>query len=378
MLFLKRHCGQTGQSLFAIGSGRVHGRRARERVISETIPSVGTLDCFVAALLTMTFMVTCASQSAHAEPIKIATSKLIGYAGVPVAITHGYFKEQGLEPELVFFDSAQPVAVAVASGDAQFGTAGMSASFYTLAGQGQLRLIASAAGDGRGFYNLAFIASNKAFDSGLQNVAAIKGHAVAVTQVGTSLQYAIGQAARRYGFTMKDVEVRALQSNSNVIAAISGGTVDAAVMPSGALLAPLAKGEFHLLSWAADIEPNPTGSATFTSTKEANEHGETVKRFLAAYRKGVHDFAAAFTGPGGTRQDQPTAPEILEIMTKFTGVPPAEIGKAIPFVDPEGRIDAASVADQIAWYKSQNLMKGDIDESQLIDGRYALTKVAGK
>jgi NitT/TauT family transport system substrate-binding protein len=315
---------------------------------------------------------------ARAESIKIATSKLIGYAGVPIAIEHGYFKEQGLEPELVFFDSAQPVAVAVASGDAQFGTAGMSASFYTLAAQGQLRLIASAAGDGRGFYNLAFIASNKAYDAGLKSVAAIKGHAVAVTQVGTSLQYAIGQAARRYGFTMKDVEVRPLQSNSNVIAAISGGTVDAAVMPSGALLAPLAKGEFHLLSWAADIEPNPTGSATFASTKEANEHGDTVKRFLAAYRKGMHDFAAAFTGPDGRRQDTPTAPAILEIMSKFTGIAPAEIAKAIPYVDPEGRIDAASVADQIAWYKSQNLMKADIDVSQLIDSRYALTKVAGK
>ena len=314
----------------------------------------------------------------HAESIKIATSKLIGYAGVPVAMAHGYFKEQGLEPELVFFDSAQPVAVAVASGDAQFGTAGMSASFYTLAGQGQLRLIASAAGDGRGFYNLAFIASNKAYDAGLKTVAAIKGHAVAVTQIGTSLQYAIGQAARRYGFTMKDVEVRALQSNSNVIAAISGGTVDAAVMPSGALLAPLAKGEFHLLSWAADIEPNPTGSATFTSTKEANEHGDTVKRFLAAYRKGVHDVAGAFTGPDGKRQDQPTAPAILAIMSQFTGVAAGEIAKAIPYVDPEGRIDAASVADQIAWYKSQNLMKGDVDAAQLIDGRYALTKVAGK
>jgi NitT/TauT family transport system substrate-binding protein len=92
----------------------------------------------------------------------------------------------------------------------------------------------------------------------------------------------------------------------------------------------------------------------------------------------VHDVAAAFTGPDGKRQDTASAPEILEIMSKFTGIAPAEIAKAIPFVDPEGRIDAASVADQIAWYKSQNLMKGDVDAAQLIDGRYALTKVAGK
>lgn len=315
---------------------------------------------------------------ARAETIKIGISKLIGYVGVPVAMAHGYFKEQGLEPELEFFDSAQPIAVAVASGDVQFGTAGMSASFYTLASQGQLRLIAGSAGDAPGFYNLAFIASNKAWDAGLKTVPDMKGHPVAVTQVGTSLEYALGQAVRHFGFSMSDIALRPLQSNSNVIAAVSGGMVDAAVMPSTPIVAPLQKGEFHLLAWSADVVPTPTSSATFTSTKEANERGEIVKRFLIAYQKGMHDFATAFMTPDGTRKDGPTAPAILDIMAKFTGTPAAEIDKVIPYVDPEGRIDAASVADQIAWYKSQGLLKGDVDVHQLIDSRYALTRVAGK
>ncbi len=80
----------------------------------------------------------------------------------------------------------------------------------------------------------------------------------------------------------------------------------------------------------------------------------------------------------GKRENGPTAPAILDLMSKFTGVAPSEIQKAIPYVDPEGRIDAASVADQVAWYKSQGLLKGDVDVHQLIDSRYALAKVAGK
>jgi hypothetical protein len=47
---------------------------------------------------------------------------------------------------------------------------------------------------------------------------------------------------------------------------------------------------------------------------------------------------------------------------------------SIPYVDPEGRIDAQSVADQVAWYKSQSLLKGEVDVQQLIDSRYALIK----
>jgi NitT/TauT family transport system substrate-binding protein len=312
--------------------------------------------------------------SAHAESIKIGISKLIGYPGVPIAVERGYFKEQGIEPELVYFDSAQPIAVAVASGDVQFGTAGMSAGFYTLAGQGQLRMIASSSGDAPGFYNVAFLVSNRAYDAGLKTVADLKGHTVAVTQVGTSLHYAIGGAARRYGFAMSDITLKPLQSNTNVLAALSGGTVDAGVAPNGPILGPIQKGEFRLLSWVADVQPNLTGSATFTSTKAANERGELVKRFLLAYRKGMRDFAGAFMAPDGKRQDQASAPTILDIMAKFTGNTTDEIAKAIPYVDPEGRIDAKSVADQIAWYKSQGLLKGDVDIHQLIDSRYALTK----
>src|SRR5579875_487412 len=308
---------------------------------------------------------------AHAESIKIGISKLIGYPGAPIAEAKGYFKDQGLDAEMVYFDSAQPIAVAVASGDVQFGTAGMSAGFYSLAAGGQLRMIASSGGDAPGFYNLAYVASNKAYDAGLKTAADLKGHSVAVTQVGTSLHYAIGGAAKRYGFTMNDITLKPLQSNTNVIAALTGNTVDAAVMPSGPILGPLQKGEIKLINWVADVSPNLTGSATFTSTKEANEHGDTVKKFLVAYRHGMHDFAAAFMNAQGKRQDGPTAPETLAIMSKFTGVAPAEIEKAIPYVDPEGRIDATSVADQIAWYKSQGLLKGNVDAYTLLDSRYA-------
>ncbi len=309
---------------------------------------------------------------AHAETVKIAISKLIGYPAVPVAIEHGYFKEQGIEPEMVFFDSAQPVAIAVASGDTPFGISGMSASFYTLAAGGQLRLIASSAGDAPEFYNLAFVVSNKAYDGGLTSIKDLAGHSVAITQAGTSLHYAVEQAAEKLGFPLSSVTVKALQSNTNVVAALIGGTIDAGVLPGAPILGPLQKKEIRLLNWAADVAPNLVGSAAFASAKELNEHGDTVKRFLVAYQKGMRDFHNAFASPDGKRADQPTAPDILAIMSKFTGVAPQEILKAIPYIDPEGRLDVDSVAAQIAWYKSQNLLKGDPNVHDLIDSRYAL------
>jgi len=332
------------------------------------------LKFFTAILITAAI---CLSDiTGHAETVKVGISRLIGYPGVPIALDRGYFKAEGLDVEMVFFDSAQPIAVAAASGDVEFGVSGMSASFYTLAAQGQLRLIASSGGDAPGYHTLAFVASNRAYEAGLRSPHDLPGHSVAVTQVGTSLHYAIGQLAEKDGFPMSAVTVKPLQSNTYVMAAVIGGTVEAAVMPSGPVLTPIAKGDIKLLGWSSAYGANAMGSAAFVSTRAANQRGEMVKRFLVAYRKGLRDFHDAFSAPDGTRRDGPTASAMLALMADFTGIPVAILASAIPYMDPEGRIDAANVARQIAWYKSQNLLKGDIKAEDLIDSRYALAKIA--
>jgi NitT/TauT family transport system substrate-binding protein len=116
----------------------------------------------IAAALALTL-----SGGADAEHIKVGISKLLGYPGVPIAVERGYFKAEGIDVEMVYLDSAQPIAIAVASGDVDFGIAGMSASFYTLGAQGQLRLIASSGGEAAGFHNLVYLGSNRAYESGL-------------------------------------------------------------------------------------------------------------------------------------------------------------------------------------------------------------------
>jgi NitT/TauT family transport system substrate-binding protein len=314
---------------------------------------------------------------AQAESVKVGLSKLVSYPGVPIALARGYFKQQGLDVQMVFFDGAQPISVGVASGDIDFGVSGLSASFYTLAAHGQLKLIASSAGEAAGgFYNLTFVASNKAYDAGLKSVKDLPGHDVAIVQVGTSLHYAIGLAAEKYGFPMSAVNIRPLQSNTNVIAALSGGTVDAAVMPSTPTLNPVAKGEIKRVAWVGDVTPDWMGAALFTGTKTANERGDMVKRFLVAYRHGTRDYHNAFSTPDEKRKDGPDAPAMLKILSDFAGVPEKAIDAATPFIDRDARINVRDVAHQISWYSAQGLLKGEIKAEDLIDMRYAITTPA--
>lgn len=315
--------------------------------------------------------ITLAAVPARAESIKVGLSKLLSYPAVPIAIERGYFKEQSIEVEMVFFDSAQPIAVGVASGGIDFGVSGLSAGFYTLAAQGQLRLIAASAGEQPGFYNLTFLASTKAYDAGLKSVKDLPGHAVAITQLGTSLHYSIGLAAEKFGFPMSAVTVKPLQSNSNVVSALTGGTIEVGVMPGTPTLGLVEKGEIRRIAWVGDLTPGWTGSALFTATKTANERGDLVKRFLVAYRKAMHDYHDAFATADEKRKDGPTAPAMLALLAKFTSTSVENIDRATPYIDGQARLDVADIARQITWYKSQNLLKGEVKAQELIDSRYA-------
>jgi NitT/TauT family transport system substrate-binding protein len=307
-----------------------------------------------------------------ADHVKVGTTRLIGYVAVPVGLAHGYFQAEGLDIEQVFFDSAQPIAVAAAAGDIDFGIAGPSAGFYNLAAQGHVKLIGASGGDSKGFHALEFLASNKAWDAGLKTPRDLPGHSVAITQLGTALHNVIGILAERDGFPMSAIEVKPLQSNNVVISALVGGTVDASVAPNGPILNLVDKGQIKFLGWTSDYAPLKAGVMLLGAKRELDEHGDIVKRFLIAYRKACSDIHAAFADAHETRTDGPTAPDIIKIIGEFTGQPPEQVEKSAPYVQPDARIDAAAYATQIAWLRSQGLLKDDIKIEDLIDKRYAL------
>jgi hypothetical protein len=115
----------------------------------------------------------------------------------------------------------------------------------------------------------------------------------------------------------------------------------------------------------------------FTRTKIADQRHDTVERFLRAYRHAANDFHDAFAAPDGTRRDGPTAPEILQILARFAGMTVEEVELGIPYADRDGRLDVDGILREIQWYKSQNLLKGDIDGNALIDRRYVLAMPSG-
>ncbi len=303
------------------------------------------------------------------EPIKIGGQKTP--SPLYLAVERGYFAAEGLDPEFVYFEAGQPVAVAAVSGDIDFGISGLTGGLYSLAEQGALRIIGGQNREVPGFRSNVIIASNRAYAAGLRSLKDLGGHSVAISQIGSSFHYDLALLGAKYGFDLKSIKIMPLQSNPNSVSAAVGGSADAAITLVGYALPSIERGDVKLLGYMGDEVPWQL-VAIFTATKTANQRGDTVQRFLAAFRHAARDFHDAFTGPDGKRQDQATAPAVLAILARYTGMPVEQVRNSIGYIDPELRIDVADIDRQVAWYKEQNLVKGSLTGAELIDMRYAL------
>lgn len=310
---------------------------------------------------------------ARAEVLKIGVFRGTSASGaIYVAKQRGYFTAEGIEADVVVFDAGEAVAVATVSGAIDVGAAGVSAAFYNLASQGQIKVITGINRDVPGFQAVALVASNRAYDAGFHGFADLPGRSVALTTVGSTFHYAVGLVEEKLGLDVGSVKIIAAQGLPNVASAVVGGQADGAIVPTPFAAPLIQKGAVKLVGYVADVAPWQVGLAWVTKAT-ADGKAETVRRFLAAYRKGVHDYHDAFTGPGETRRDGPTAPAVLAIIAKYSGQTPAQIDGGISYIDPEGRIDARDIQHQIDWFRAQGMVKGPIDAATLIDRRYATT-----
>lgn len=65
--------------------------------------------------------------AAAADKVSVGALRFVSSGGLFLAVERGYFQAEGIQVDLKFFEAAQPIAVAIASGDIQFGVTALTA-----------------------------------------------------------------------------------------------------------------------------------------------------------------------------------------------------------------------------------------------------------
>jgi NitT/TauT family transport system substrate-binding protein len=309
-----------------------------------------------------------------ADKAAVGVLRFVSSGGLFLAVERGYFAAEGVEPELKFFEAAQPIAVAVASGDVQFGLTAITGGSLNLAGKGGIRIVASQGAEKKGITGNVVAVSNDAFGKGVTGLEKLAGANVAITQVGSSFHYQFGQIAAAEGIELDKITMKPLQSIPNMVAALRTGQVDAAILPPH-IAGPLgAKGEVKLLGPVSDIADYQFG-ALFTSPKVIADQRGLVERFVRAYQRGLKDYNDALirVDAGGKRVTDEQATKAAEAIGKYVypSDAPAEAARKViesaVYCDPQGRVDVADIERQIAWFKKEKLVDAAVEARAVVD-----------
>lgn len=150
-------------------------------------------------LLLFCFLVSCSGQSnKKTNVIRVAYHPNVGGASAIITgIKQNYFKDEGLEIELVKFTSGPPEIAAMVSGDIQVGYIGFGA--HTLAAEGKVQIIAT---DG-----IAVVEGIRTLkSSGIDTVDKLVGKTL-ITQLGTSGETIIDQVLAGTKVNKSDINI---------------------------------------------------------------------------------------------------------------------------------------------------------------------------
>ena len=312
--------------------------------------------------------------AAAQEKVTVGVLRFVSSGGLFLAVEKGYFKEEGLDVELKFFEAAQPIALAVVSGDTEFGVTAFTAGFYNLAGKGALKVIAAQAREKKGYEGNLVLASNAAYGKGLTSLDKLSGKSVGITQVGSSFHYQMGQIAAANGFELKSVELKPLQSLPNMVASIKSGQVDAIIIAPHLAKPLAASGEAKLIGRVSDVTEYQFGGL-FTSTKMISDKRATVEKFVRAYQKGAEDYAKAFLAKdaSGNIAYAPDSDATAALVAKhvYPSEEPAQAAAKVKgaafFVDEKARLDVADILTQVQWLKDEGLVDASVDAKSILE-----------
>ncbi len=310
---------------------------------------------------------------AQGRKITLGALRFTSHAGTFVAYQRDYFKQAGMDVELKFFQAAQPMAVAIASGDVDYAVTAISGGLVSLADKGAIKVIGGALSEEPGIDGQKFLASDAAFQAGVTAPGMLDGKSFGMTTAGSSFHYMGARMAQAEGISLS---FKPLQKVGAIIGALKTSQIDAwSIVPH--IAKPLAaSGAVHVIGNVSDYLPDYQVTTVFTSTKNATDEQQQTQDYLAAYAKGAADYNAAMIEKTGGADGEAGMVELLHnyvYADKSLEEATPGIVQGTMRLNEGAALNVASVRDQLEWFQSEGLVDASIPLDALVDTSFVKT-----
>jgi NitT/TauT family transport system substrate-binding protein len=278
----------------------------------------------------------------------------------------GFFREYGLKIEPIKFTSSETMMPILAGTDLDIGSGAPGASLYNAVIKGiDIRAVADAATDPPGYGWSKLLIRTELIKSGkFKTIKDLKGMTIAGAARASSSAAQVTRLLAQAGLKYSDVTRTVLPYPQHAIA-LQNGAIEASLTiepfatlatDSGTAVAITANDAFY---------PNQEVSCVLCSSSLIKNRRDVIVRYLRGFLKGVRYYQ---TGLQGGHYAGPASDDILRIIASKTGASEALIRRTTPVaIDPNGRLNLASMRADLAFYKSQGFIEGEIGVNQVVD-----------
>jgi NitT/TauT family transport system substrate-binding protein len=301
--------------------------------------------------------------------LKVGTAGLIGEAAIFAGIERGYFREEGLEVELVPFRSGGEQTPPLATGEIAFGSVGLDPSFFNAVERGiPLKLVGYNAIINARDTSGSWMVRQDLVDSGrYKDPSDLKGMHLAINVRGGTGQVWAERVLAKGGLMLGDVQISTL-TFPDMPAAFANKGIDAGFVvepfvsvaeSQGSASIVMASGQFFL--------PGTPIMNLALSPVFAQQQPEAARRFLVAYLRGQRDYYRTFVKHEGGRE------EFDAILTKHTPIRDPRLfdRMATHDVEPNGVMDPTVMYEMQDYFVRYGTQQQKVDLSKVIDSSYA-------
>lgn len=300
--------------------------------------------------------------------VKLGVPNAATDVGYFVAHARGYFKDEGLDVEIIPFDSAARMIAPMASGDLQVAAGGPSAGLYNGIARGlDIRMVADKSRNIVNRSSIRLMVRTALVQSGrVKTIADLKGLKYANGAPGSSATTLFYLLFKKAGIRMDEVQEAAM-SFPQQVAALESGAIDFAMPPDPAGTLAVKRGAAVALMPSWELIPSHQVAVTLYGGKFIKEQNEQGKRFLRAFLRGVRDHNDALDDVGNFTGAKGDA--IIDILVKYGPFRDPQIYKSfvLAYCDPDGKLDMQSLQTDIDIFGELKMLERPVELAKVVD-----------
>ena len=304
----------------------------------------------------------CRHRSTHRRRSPMGRARTSIQPGVYVGIERGYFRELGLEIEIVPFSGAAEMFQPLAASQLDMGSADTGAGIFNALARGlPLRFVADSNHYEANRSPTAWVLRKDVVDSGaFRDLPDFRGKRLSGSARGSSVDSYAHRTLALAGLTPADVDLQYV-TFPDVMPAFANQALDGAILIEPFATAAVEQGLGTRWKGMAELFGPGHGTFIIFAPSFATQRQEAGRRFLIGYLRGVRDYLDAFDQ--GKDQDA-----IIGVLTKYTNIKDPAVFKKIvvPSMDPNGQMLVQSVKDQQQWYVDNGFVPTPVEPGRVL------------